>query len=120
MERRQLAELLAAVQRGDCSIDDALARLRGMPFEDLGFARVDHHRALRNGFPEAILGAGKSPEQVIAIAERMVAAGGSVLVTRLAPAVAAQLLAALRGFDYHATPRPGLRRAGPAGPPRSA
>ena len=51
MERRQLAELLAAVQRGDCSIDDALARLRGMPFEDLGFARLDHHRALRNGFP---------------------------------------------------------------------
>src|SRR5947208_3230282 len=79
MERRQLAELLAAVQRGDCSIDDALARLRGMPFEDLGFARLDHHRALRNGFPEAILGEGKSPGQVIAIAERMAAAGGSVV-----------------------------------------
>src|SRR5437773_795680 len=105
MERRQLAELLAAVQRGDCSIDDALARLRGMPFEDLGFARLDHHRALRNGFPEAILGEGKSPEQVIAIAERMAAAGGSVLVTRLAPEVAARLLAALPGFEYHATPR---------------
>src|SRR5438094_66757 len=98
MERRQLAELLAAVQRGDCSIDDALARLRGMPFEDLGFARLDHHRALRNGFPEAILGEGKSPEQVIAIAERMAAAGGSVLVTRLAPEVAARLLAALPGM----------------------
>src|SRR6184192_2197604 len=85
MERRQLAELLAAVQRGDCSIDDALARLRGMPFEDLGFARLDHHRALRNGFPEVILGEGKSPEQLIAIAERMAAAGSRVLVTRLAP-----------------------------------
>src|SRR5439155_583989 len=98
MERRQLAELLAAVQRGDCSIDDALARLRGMPFEDLGFARLDHHRALRNGFPEAILGEGKSPEQVLAIAERMAADGGSVLVTRLAPEDAARLLAALRGM----------------------
>jgi len=51
MERRQLAELLTAVQRGECSIDAALARLRGMPFEDLGFARLDHHRALRNGSP---------------------------------------------------------------------
>src|SRR5207245_5536656 len=116
MERRRLAQLLAAVQRGDCSIDDALARLRGMPFEDLGFARLDHHRALRNGFPEAILGEGKSPEQVIVIAERMVAAGGSVLVTRLAPEVAARLLAALPGFEYHATPRLALRRAGPAAP----
>src|SRR5216110_1658551 len=116
MERRQLAELLAAVQRGECSIDDALARLRGMPFEDLGFARLDHHRALRNGFPEAILGEGKSPEQVIAIAERMAAAGGSVLVTRLAPEVAARLLAALPGFEYHATPRLALRRAGSAAP----
>src|SRR5437667_20410 len=116
MERRQLAELLAAVQRGDCSIDDALARLRGMPFEDLGFARLDHHRALRNGFPEAILGEGKSPGQVIAIAERMAAAGGSVLVTRLAPEVAARLLAALPGFEYHATPRLALRRAGSAAP----
>src|SRR5439155_1304880 len=68
MERRQLTELLTAVQRGECSIDAALARLRGMPFEDLGFARLDHHRALRNGFPEVILGEGKSPEQLIAIA----------------------------------------------------
>jgi len=61
MERRQLAELLTAVQRGDCSIDQALARLRAMPFEDLGFARLDHHRALRNGFPEVILGEGRAP-----------------------------------------------------------
>ena len=116
MERRQLAELLAAVQRGDCSIDDALARLRAMPFEDLGFARVDHHRALRNGFPEVILGEGKSPEQVIAIAERMAAAGSRVLVTRLAAEVAERLLAALPAFEYHPTPRLALRRAGPATP----
>src|SRR5207244_1425985 len=103
MERRQLAELLAAVQRGDCSIDDALARLRGMPFEDLGFARLDHHRALRNGFPEVILGEGKSPEQVIAIAERMAAAGSRVLVTRLAPEAGERLLAALPGVGYGAS-----------------
>src|SRR5437867_13285154 len=112
MERRQLAELLAAVQRGDCSIDDALARLRGMPFEDLGFARLDHHRALRNGFPEAILGAGKSPEQVIVIAERMVAAGGSVLVSRLAPEVAARLLVGVPGFESPAASPLALLRSG--------
>jgi len=116
MERRQLAELLAAVQRGDCSIDDALARLRGMPFEDLGFARLDHHRALRNGFPEVILGEGKSPEQLIAIAERMAAAGSRVLVTRLTPEGGERLLAALPGFEYHPTPRLALRRAGSATP----
>src|SRR5213593_480423 len=116
MERSQLAELLAAIQRGDCSIDDALARLRAMPFEDLGFARLDHHRALRNGFPEVILGEGKSAEQVIAIAERMAAAGSRVLVTRLAPAVAERLQAALPEFEYHPTPRLALHRAGPAAP----
>jgi pyridinium-3,5-biscarboxylic acid mononucleotide synthase len=116
MERRQLADLLAAVRRGDCSVDEALGRLRGLPFEDLGFAQLDHHRALRNGFPEVILGEGKSPEQVAAIAERMAATGGNVLVTRLAPEVGAGLCAALPGFEYHATPRLALRRAADARP----
>ena len=87
MERRRLHELLAAVQRGECAIDDALERLRNLPYEDLGFAKLDHHRALRNGFPEVVLGEGKSPEQVIAIAERMAATSTNVLVTRLAPEV---------------------------------
>ena len=110
MERRQLAELLAAVRAGDCSVDEALARLRDLPYEDVGFARVDHHRGLRNGFAEAILGEGKTPEQVIAIAERMVAAGTNVLVTRLAPDVAGLLRAALPGFAYHSLPRLAVHR----------
>src|SRR5438876_10627385 len=109
MELIQLAELLAAVQRSDCSVDDALVRLRGMPFEDLGFAKIDHHRALRNGFPEVVLGEGKTPEQVIAIARHMVAAGSNVLVTRLAPEGAAQLREALPEFEYHPTPRLAVR-----------
>ena len=92
MDARQLATLLAAVQSGDCPVDEALARLRALPFEDLGFAKVDHHRALRNGFPEVILGEGKTTEQVVAIAERLAAAGSSVLVTRLAPAAAEALV----------------------------
>jgi NCAIR mutase (PurE)-related protein len=110
MNRERLAELLGAVQSGRCSIDDALARLRSLPFEDLDFAKVDHHRELRNGFPEAILGEGKSAEQVIAIAERMAAARTNVLVTRLAAEPAAQLLAAVPGFEYHAVPRLAVRR----------
>jgi pyridinium-3,5-biscarboxylic acid mononucleotide synthase len=111
VERRRLAALLAAVRAGDCSIDEALDRLRGMPYEDLGFAKLDHHRALRNGFPEAVLGEGKSPEQVIAIAERMAASGSNVLITRLAPEVGARLVEAVPGFAYEPTPRLAIRRA---------
>src|SRR2546425_729024 len=110
MEGRQLADLLAAVRSGDCSVDEALARLRQLPYEDLGFARVDHHRGLRNGFAEAILGEGKTPEQVIAIAERMVAAGTNVLVTRLEPHAAQRLCTALPGFEYHSLPRLAVHR----------
>ncbi|TMA37447.1 MAG: nickel pincer cofactor biosynthesis protein LarB [Deltaproteobacteria bacterium] len=110
MERRQLAELLAAVRSGNCSVDEALARLRDFPYEDLGFARIDHHRGLRNGFAEAILGEGKTPEQVVAIAERMVAAGTNVLVTRLAADAAGRLRAAVPGFEYHSLPRLAVHR----------
>ncbi len=116
MDRRQLADLLAAVRSGACSIDDALARLRDLPFEDIDFAKIDHHRALRNGFPEAVLGEGKSPEQVIAIARRMAAGDVAVLVTRLGPEVGAQLVAAVPGFAYHAIPRLAVR-PGPAREP---
>jgi NCAIR mutase (PurE)-related protein len=116
MERRLLLELLAAVQRGECAIDDALERLRNLPYEDLGFAKLDHHRALRNGFPEVILGEGKTPEHVVAIAERMAASDGNVLVTRLAPEVGARLVEAVPGFVYEPTPRLAIRRARPVEP----
>ena len=86
MNQDQLRDILEAVEHGTLSAADAAAQvtgmLRRMPFEDLGFARVDHHRAVRQGFPEVIFGAGKTPEQVAAIAERLVAAGQTLLVTR--------------------------------------
>jgi NCAIR mutase (PurE)-related protein len=116
VDRQRLAELLAAVRDGRCSIDDATARLRDLPFEDLGFAQIDHHRALRNGFPEVILGEGKSAEQVAAIAGRMVERGGNVLVTRLGREAAARLLAAVPGFEYHAEARLALHRESAATP----
>src|SRR6185369_12643431 len=113
MDRRTLQQLLAAVQGGSCSVGEALERLRHLPYEDLGFAQLDHHRGLRNGFPEVILGEGKSREQLIAIAERMAAAGGNVLVTRVAPEVGAELAAAVPGFEYLPTPRLAVRRVRP-------
>jgi len=82
MTEAALRKLLERLQRGGCSVDEALARLRTLPFEDLGFAKVDHHRALRCGFPEVIYGEGKTPTQVEAIFAKRVAAGGNVLVTR--------------------------------------
>jgi hypothetical protein len=116
MDRERLADLLHSVQRGACSIDEAIDRLRTLPFEDLGFARVDHHRSLRNGFPEVVFGQGKTPEQIVAIAERLAAVGDNVLVTRLAPDAAAQLVATVDGFTYHPAARVAVRRARDAEP----
>jgi len=82
MDEPRLREMLEALQTGAVSIDDALDRLRRLPYEDLGFASLDHHRALRTGFPEVVLGQGKTPEQIAAIAERLAARADSLLVTR--------------------------------------
>src|SRR5205809_7899063 len=83
---KQLQDLLDQVARGDLDPAAACERLlhafRASPFEDLGFARIDHHRSVRQGFPEVVYGAGKTPEQIAAIAERIVAAGHNLLVTR--------------------------------------
>ncbi len=87
MDPRSVKELLEGVRDGRVSPDEAASRLATLPYEDLGFAKVDHHRALRRGFPEAVFGAGKTPEQVVAIVERMAARGQRVLVTRTTAAV---------------------------------
>lgn len=70
------------MREGAVSAEEALERLRALPYEDLGFASVDHHRALRKGFPEVVLGEGKTPEQTAAIAERLAAHSDRLLVTR--------------------------------------
>src|SRR5262245_4473853 len=86
MTPKDIRTLLERLTSGDgglhAAVDELAARFRAQPLEDLGFARVDHHRASRQGFPEVILGLGKSPDQVAAIAERIVARGHSLLVTR--------------------------------------
>src|SRR4029453_18076073 len=118
MDRRALAQLLAAVQGGSCSVDQALERLRHFPYEDLGFAKVDHHRGLRNGFPQGTPGGEKDAGQVVAIAERLRATGGDVLVTRLGAEAAGALLTALPDFRYDATARVAWYRARELPPPR--
>ena len=89
MNRSELERLLGAVRSGQTDIalasDHILTALRAAPYEDLGFARVDTHRHWRQGFPEVVLGIGKTPAQIAAIAERLVSRGQTLLVTRAAP-----------------------------------
>src|SRR5262249_32664943 len=93
MDQEQLRQLLEEVRSGSVDIDAALGRLRHMPFEDLGFAKVDHHRALRQGMPEGIFGKGKAPEHVVSIAEKLLERSQNLLVTRATEEAAARLKA---------------------------
>jgi hypothetical protein len=114
MDRARLTDLLRALARGEATIEDALERLRALPYEDLGFARLDHHRELRNGFGEVVFGAGKSTEELVAIVGRLVEATGNVLVTRLDSEPAAILTRAVPGLAYHARARVAVRRDRPS------
>ena len=100
MDERRLRRLLARVRRGEASVAEAVAALKGAPYEPLaGFATLDHHRALRTGMPEVVFAAGKSAAQVAAIARRL-AARGPLLVTRLEPDQAGPARRAVRGSRY--------------------
>jgi NCAIR mutase (PurE)-related protein len=101
MDRDQLRSLFEQVRSGDVDVDNALARMRHMPYEDLGFAKVDHHRQLRHGMPEVIFAKGKTPGQVAAIAERLLAhSNHNVLITRADRACADTVAAQLPGAEY--------------------
>src|SRR5665647_454956 len=91
MDSKVLQQLLEEVRAGRLPVTAALDRLRTLPFEDLGFARVDHHRQLRQGFPEVVFGAGKSLDQIRGILTSLTAQADHVLVTRLASEAAAAL-----------------------------
>ena len=101
MDEEKLAQLLEQVRRGEATVEQALKRLQHLPFEDLGFAKVDHHRALRQGFPEVIMGEGKEVSDIAAIARAIRKRGVSVLVTRLSEEKMDALQPRLRGFRYH-------------------
>lgn len=85
MRRDRVAALLGEVAAGRCSVEAALAQLDRAPVEEIGFASVDTHRALRQGYPEVVFGQGKTPEQVLAICERLAAHADGFLVTRAEP-----------------------------------
>ena len=101
VDQKRLRTLLEDVKNGAVNVDAAIERLRHMPFEDLGFAKIDHHRAIRNGIPEVIFGKGKTPEQIIAIASSLAERAQNVLVTRVGPEAAARICAALPGPAEH-------------------
>jgi hypothetical protein len=107
MDAQSLSELLERVRGGKLSVRQALERLRHLPFEDLGFAKIDHHRSLRQGFPEVILGEGKAAAEIAAIARAMRRRRANILITRLAAEKSARLKRLVKGLDYH----PGARAA---------
>ena len=104
-----LQRLLEAVRRGAVSPEDAHTALRDylrqLPYEDLGFARVDHHRPLRQGWPEVVFGIGKTPAQIAAIAQAIVAHGQSLLVTRTDELAYAEVRGVVPGAIHHPAAR---------------
>lgn len=103
-----IKQLLEDVRAGKVPVEDAVLRLKAAPFEDIGFAKVDLHRKLRQGVAEVIYGAGKTPEQITAIAETMRAHGqDTVLITRLS-AQSAGFVGEHFSLDYHADARVGI------------
>jgi pyridinium-3,5-biscarboxylic acid mononucleotide synthase len=91
MDPDHLRALLEQVREGAVGVDAALERMRHLPFEDLGFAKVDHHRALRHGMPEVIFGQGKTPDQISAIASTLLAKSPNLLITRADAGAAARV-----------------------------
>src|SRR5690349_9382883 len=102
---KQLHDLLERVARGEVEVasarDQLIDTFRARPYEDLGFARVDHHRSIRQGFPEVILGLGKTPAQIAAIATEIVSRGSTLLVTRASEAAYEAVRRSVPGATYY-------------------
>ncbi|SMC27212.1 hypothetical protein SAMN02746041_02903 [Desulfacinum hydrothermale DSM 13146] len=120
---RPLVELLESYKEGRASLEEVLSFLKHFPSEDLDFARVDHHRTLRRGYPEVVYGEGKSAEQILTILRAMGRHGGPLLATRVSPEKAERVQKDLPGLRYDATARMLYRKEPrepqPAGPIRS-
>lgn len=105
MNEQQIRRMLEGVKSDSVSVDEAIESLRDLPFEDLGFAMVDHHRALRQGFPEVIYCAGKTVDQIVTIADRIVASGADLLATRASQEIYTEVVARLPDAEYHEAAR---------------
>jgi NCAIR mutase (PurE)-related protein len=101
MRREHVRDLLSQVANGALSIDDALGRLAFEPAESLGFATIDHHRALRQGFPEVVFGEGKTTDHLVEIASRIAERGEGLLVTRMSPESAPALARRVPGIELN-------------------
>lgn len=105
IEEHRLRELLASVADGRTDVDAAVGELRDLPYVDIGFAKVDHHRALRDWIPEVVLGQGKTPAQVAGISKAVLERADRLLVTRITPEAAAAVLAAIPDARHHEAAR---------------
>jgi NCAIR mutase (PurE)-related protein len=105
MDAERLQALLTAVHAGEVGVAEAVAALRTMPVDSLGYARLDTHRAVRTGFPEVVFCPGKTPEQIVGILSRLREHHDRVLATRCEPAVAEVVRAALPDLAWHPLPR---------------
>ena len=113
MDKSKLLEMLHAVKNGEISPEALADKLKTAPFEDLGFAKVDHHRALRQGVAEVIFGQNKTAEQIVGIVDSMKKNGGkNILITRLSKNVADEI-AKTHDLEYHEIPRLGIFNRGP-------
>jgi pyridinium-3,5-biscarboxylic acid mononucleotide synthase len=105
MDPQDLRQLLDEVRAGHTGVDDALAALRELPFRSLGFAHADTHRHLRTGFPEVVLGTGKTPAQIATLLIELGRGGAAVMATRVSAAVGGQVVAAVPAARYLDVPR---------------
>ena len=106
--KTEIKTILEAVKDGEMSVDDALLAIKKEPFADIGYAKIDLHRSIRQGMPEVIYGAGKTAEQIIGIAEKMKQNGqNTILITRLSPETAEQI-GKQHEMDYHADAKIGI------------
>lgn len=120
MDPAALRNLLEGVRDGNVAVDAAAAALRDLPYQDLGYARLDHHRPLRTGWPEVVLGAGKTPGQVAGIVAAMAGRGHPVLVTRASPEMYEAVAAAVPAAEYHEPARCIVVQDAPAAAPVDA
>jgi len=100
MDQDKLLKLLEAIRDGEVSTEAGLQRLRDLPYEDLGFARIDNHRVLRQGQPEVIYGEGKTPEQICRIFSVLIEKNSRALATRITPEVAKEIQIQVTGLSY--------------------
>ena len=117
MDKNDTLELLYAIKNGNATPEEVLLKLKQAPYEDLGYAKIDHHRRTRQGVPEVIFGQNKTPEQIAGIISAMEKSGTeNILISRLSPA-AAEILAGSFALEYHEIPKLGIVNRKPAAKP---